>query len=199
MVSSPSPPKPFPLTAAIFEGSLVLIAIGLGRWLGRSALTTLSINSTGMLLGLAGTLPPLGLFWLCLKCPLRPFRRIARIVDELLVPLFEGCSLAELAVISALAGLGEEVLFRGVVQAAVADKIGGAPGVYLGLFVAAALFGLLHFITPSYAVMAGLIGLYLGWIWLLSGNLLAPIIVHGVYDFLALVWVTRRRKPQSVD
>jgi membrane protease YdiL (CAAX protease family) len=35
--------------------------------------------------------------------------------------------------------------------------------------------------------------LYLGWLWLASGNLLAPIITHGLYDFLALAYLTRRR------
>jgi uncharacterized protein len=194
MIDSPAPPKHFALAAGIFEGGLVLVAVGLGHWLGQSPLATLSFDWTAVLLGLAGTLPPLGLFWLCLKCPLRPFREITRILDETVVPLFAHCSLLELAVIAALAGLGEETLFRGVVQAAVAEKIGGTLGVYAGLFAAAALFGLLHFITPSFAMLAGLIGLYLGWLWLLCGNLLTPITIHGVYDFLALAYLVKRRK-----
>jgi membrane protease YdiL (CAAX protease family) len=194
MVNSVPPPKHFALIAAIFEGSLVLAAVGLGRWLGQSPLGTFSVNSSALLLGVAGTLPPLGLFWLCLKCPLRPFTGIARILHETLVPLFANCSLVELAVIAALAGLGEETLFRGVVQAGVADKIGGPFGIYAGLLAAAALFGLMHPISPSYAVLAGLIGLYLGWIWLLCGNLLTPITIHGVYDFLALAYLVKVRK-----
>jgi hypothetical protein len=198
MANSVPLPTHFALTAAIFEGSLAVVAVGLGRWFGQSPLTTFHGNFSGLLLGLVATLPPLGFFWFCLKCPLRPFTEIARILDETLVPLFEHCSLIELAVIAALAGLGEEMLFRGVVQAVVADKIGGAIGVYAGLFAAAVLFGLLHPITPSYAVMAGLIGLYLGWIWLVCGNLLAPITTHGVYDFLALAYlVTRRKSPAA--
>ncbi len=194
MVNSVPPPKHFALVAAIFEGSLAVVAVGLGRWLGHSPLATHSFSSTAILLGLAGTLPPLGLFWLCLKCPLPPFQRIARIFEETLVPLFAHCSLMELAVIAALAGLGEEMLFRGVVQAGVADKIGGPFGIYAGLLAAAALFGLMHPITPAYAVLAGLIGLYLGWIWLLCGNLLTPITIHGVYDFLALAYLVKVRK-----
>ena len=99
----------------------------------------------------------------------------------------------ELAVIAALAGIGEEMLFRGVIQAVVAQQIGGPRGMWWGLLVAAALFGLLHPVTPTYAVLAALIGLYLGWLWLAWGNLLLPIITHGSYDFLALWYLLRAR------
>ena len=42
-------------------------------------------------------------------------------------------------------------------------------------------------------LLAGLIGLYLGWIWLASGNLLTPMVTHGVYDFLALAYLVKVR------
>jgi hypothetical protein len=186
--------KHFPLMAAAFEGLLTPVAIGLGWLLGTPPLATL-FHFTGRdaLLGVAAALPPLGLFWFCLVCPWRPFAEIAKITVETLVPLFRHCGLAQLAIISALAGLGEETLFRGVVQAGATQAIGGHDGVWLGLLVAALLFGLLHFITPTYAILAGLIGLYIGWLWLLSGNLLTPIVTHGAYDFLALVYLVRIR------
>ena len=63
----------------------------------------------------------------------------------------------------------------------------------LGLLAAALLFGLLHSITPAYAILAGLVGLYLGGLWLACGNLLTPIVAHGTYDFLALVYLVRVR------
>jgi uncharacterized protein len=39
--------------------------------------------------------------------------------------------------------------------------------------------------------MAALMGAYLGWLWLLTGNLLTPIIAHAVYDLAALLVLTR--------
>jgi membrane protease YdiL (CAAX protease family) len=60
------------------------------------------------------------------------------------------------------------------------------------------LFGLLHFITPSYALFAGLTGLYLGGLWILTRNLLVPITAHGAYDFLALVYLTRVRRDATL-
>jgi membrane protease YdiL (CAAX protease family) len=51
------------------------------------------------------------------------------------------------------------------------------------------LFGLLHPITPTYAVLAALMGAYLGGVWLASGNLLVPIVAHALYDFIALAYL----------
>jgi uncharacterized protein len=183
----------FPVAAALFEASLVAVAIGLG-WLLRSPpLATFRFEGRAALIGLAATLPPLAVFWLCLKCPWRPLAEIARITEEMLVPLFHDCRVVELAIIAALAGIGEEMLFRGVLQSAAAAEIGGERGVWLALLIASALFGLLHPITPAYAILAGLIGLYLGALWLASGNLLTPMLAHGAYDFLALVYLVKVR------
>ena len=186
--------KHFPLLAAVFEGCLTPAAIGLGWLLGTPPLATLfHFDARDALIGVAAALPPLGLFWLCLVCPWRPFAEIAKITVETLVPLFRHCGLAQLAIISALAGLGEETLFRGVVQAGVAQGIGGPYGIWIGLLVAAILFGLLHLITPTYGILAGLIGLYLGGLWLVCGNLLPPIVTHGAYDLFALVYLVKIR------
>jgi uncharacterized protein len=189
----PYPMKHFPLVAAVFEGCLTPAAIALGWVLAAPPLATFRCDWRSGLLGVAATLPPLGLFWLCLVCPWRPFREIAKITDETLVPLFRDCEIVQLAIIAALAGVGEEMLFRGVVQTATAHAIGGPAGVWLGLLAAAVLFGLLHSVTPTYAILAGIVGLYFGGLWLLCGNLLAPIIAHGAYDFIALVYLVRVR------
>lgn len=140
--------KHFALTAAVFEGGLSVVAIALGWLLGQPPLQTFSFDARHAAFGFVATLPPLAMFWVCLKTPLPAFRTIVRILDATLVPMFRECRLVELAIISMLAGLGEELLFRGVIQAAAAQAIGGPRGVWLGLAVAAVLFGLLHSITP---------------------------------------------------
>jgi uncharacterized protein len=194
------PPKHFPLMAAAFEGGLLVVAVALGWLLELPPLKTFRFDLYAAAWGVAATLPPLGLFWLCLKCPWRPFQTIASILDKSLIPLFQGCGLVELAIVAALAGVGEESLFRGVIQAGVANEIGGASGVWLGLVISAAVFGLLHPMTPIYALLAALIGLYLGWLWLATGNLATPIITHGLYDFLVLLYLvtTNGDRPQKV-
>jgi uncharacterized protein len=181
------------LTAAAFEGSLVAVAIVLGWLLNIRPLATFQFDLRDAILGIVATLPLLIVLWLCLKLPLRPLRSIVQILDEMLAPMFRECGYMQLAILAALAGVGEEMLFRGIVQATAAEWIGGPYGDMLGLLSAAVLFGLLHFVTPTYAVLAGLIGLYLGWLWLADGNMLTPMIVHGLYDFLALAYFVKRR------
>jgi membrane protease YdiL (CAAX protease family) len=50
----------------------------------------------------------------------------------------------------------------------------------------AVAFGLAHALTVTYAVLAALVGGYLGWLHLASGNLLVPVLAHALYDFIAL-------------
>ena len=71
----------------------------------------------------------------------------------------------------------------------------------LALLLASLLFGLAHAITRTYVVLATVFGIYLGWLWTASGNLLVPIVAHALYDFVALSALVRaeRRKQESTD
>lgn len=189
----------FAVAAALFEGGLAVLAASIGWAINRPPLETFSLNSIDLLWGIIATLPLLGLLWLCMKAPWRPFARIVQVLDETFIPLFCQCRMLELAVIAILAGLGEEMLFRGIVQAWVTDKVGEPYGVEIGLGVAAVIFGLLHGLTPTYALLAGGIGLYLGEIWLATGNLLVPITSHALYDFFALLYFVRVHKSKSLS
>ena len=129
------------------------------------------------------------------RVPVGPLAELEKVVRRTIVPLFRSSTLWELAVICALAGLGEEMLFRGVAQAGI-ERFSGSP--WLALAVASVLFGLAHPITATYAVLAGLIGVYLGWLLLATDNLLVPIVTHAAYDFVALVYLLRGSEaPQS--
>ena len=89
--------------------------------------------------------------------------------------------------ISIVAGIGEELLFRGVLQVVLIGWL----GLTFGIILASVVFGLLHAVTPTYAVLATIIGIYFGWFAWASGNLLGPIVAHSVYDFAALAYLTR--------
>jgi hypothetical protein len=179
--------------AVVFEGGLGLVAVGLGWLIGSPPMTLVRWTPAGAVWGLAAVLPLVAVLFLCVRVQVWPFTDITRVVDTLLVPMFRGVGLLELAGISLVAGLGEEILFRGVIQEGLSGWIGGPPGVWTGLAAASILFGLLHPVTPCYAAFAALIGLYLGGLWITTGNLLVPIVAHAVYDFLALVYVVKVR------
>ena len=55
------PPKNFALTAAIFEGALVFVAVGLGWLLNQPALETFRWKPVGLVLGPLLALPPLAI------------------------------------------------------------------------------------------------------------------------------------------
>jgi len=152
------------LLAVLFEGGLALAALGLG-WL----------------------VPMLLFLLLAILWPVGPLLRARALLDEVVRPLFHGCSVIELALISFLAGLGEEMLFRGVLQGLFTRWLGswGSVG------AVNLLFGLLHFVTPTYALIAGLAGVYLSCCWLWRENLLVVVIPHALFDFVALLYVAR--------
>lgn len=188
------PPRSLLGPAIAFEAGLAVLALALGWLLGHPALETARVDVQGIGLGVAATLPMLLGLWGCLRARSAALVKIRQLVEELLLPLFAGSSLGAVALVSALAGLGEEMLFRGVLQPAIAGLAPGAAGMWLGLVGASLLFGLAHAVTKIYVVLAGLVGLYLGGLWLWSGNLVAPIVAHGLYDFIAILWLLRRSR-----
>ena len=120
-------------------------------------------------------------------------RRLVEVVEDQLGPLLASRSSVELAVLATLAGLAEEILFRGVLQVGLARVLPDAAA----LVLASMAFGLAHFITRAYALLAGMAGLYLGSLFLAQGNLLVPIVAHALYDFVALTYLVRRYRARD--
>ena len=203
MEDQPLSPPGFALTAAIFEGSLAFLAVALGWLLEQPPLETFYFDKYAILLAPLLVLPPLLLMVLCMSHWFRPAADIRRVVDELLTPLFQQCTVAEMAIVSILAGVGEEMLFRGVLQAYFARWAsnsqlplpwhGPAAAQWFAVVVTAVLFGWAHCVNRAYAVLAGVVGLYIGWLWMASNSLLMPIITHSLYDFLALLYLVKMR------
>jgi membrane protease YdiL (CAAX protease family) len=173
---------------ALAEGGLVLVALVLGKWLGVAPFAAVEWTWRGLASGIVATAPLLLALRWCLRTRAAPVVKLVRLVEERVAPVFAGSSALELALVSLMAGLGEETLFRGVLQAALAEHLPtwGAIG------FTAAVFGLVHWLTPAYAALATLVGAYLGWTYAASGNLLVPIVAHAVYDLVALAVVVFR-------
>jgi rhodanese-related sulfurtransferase len=60
----------------------------------------------------------------------------------------------------------------------------------------ALLAGLLHSLSRLYLVLATLVGAYFGALTWWYHDLIAPMVAHGLYDFVALVYLTRNRTRQ---
>lgn len=182
------------LLAALFEGGLVGVAWVLGWLLSQPALASFHWNRSDVIVGIIASVPMLGMFIALLRWPVGPLVHTQRLLLEVVRPLFRRCTLVEIGIISLLAGVGEEMLFRGVLQGTISRWIRPE----IGLVAASALFGLAHLITPTYALAASLMGIYLGWLWQVSDNLMTPIVTHAVYDFFALCCLLRFRSSTAV-
>jgi hypothetical protein len=179
--------------AILFEGGLGVAAMALGWLVGQPPAATFRWSFTDLAIGLFASLPLLVALMLMTRSRVAALVRLRQFVDATVVPLFARCGMLELAVISVFAGVGEEMLFRGVIQVALARWLSVAAGVA----GASLLFGMAHPLTLAYAVITTLAGLYLGFLFLASDNLLVPIVTHAAYDFLALVYLLRRHRPPA--
>ena len=177
----------------LFEGALLPLSLLLS-WLLDLPLT-LSAGGMSIVMGVLGTLPIWGLLVWARSLRLSPVEEFFSWVDSNIVSLFRGATGWQIAVIALLAGLGEEMLFRGIIQQGLQGWLGPWPGLLLASFV----FGAAHWVSRTYMVFACLMGLYLGLLYWRTDNLLVPIIVHALYDFIALRLLLREAPVASQD
>ena len=110
--------------------------------------------------------------------------------------------------LSLVIGLSEESLFRGLLQGGLDAWLSRVfeyvptgseltAGTLLALVLASSVFGALHAATLTYALLAGAMGFYLGGIYIGTGNLLVPVLVHAFYDSAVMLHVlfSRGRAP----
>ena len=105
------------------------------------------------------------------------------------------CHWYDLLLLATLAGVGEELLFRGVLYEGLSRY-----DPWIALVASNVAFGMLHALSRNYFLTTTAIGLAMHALAEVTGerNLLAPIVAHGVYDFVAfqlLVREWRNRHP----
>jgi len=178
-----------------FEGGLVGIAYFLGLWLSIDPLASLKPDLMAAVLGMAGSLPLYGVFLSTYHW--EATQGVRTFLIEKMGALLAACSLWELLYLGMLAGITEEILFRGLLQPWLEQHWGWMGG----LIFSNLIFALLHWITPLYAFLAGLCGLYLGFMLDIGPerNLLSPILVHAIYDFLAFIAVAQSWRQLNPD
>jgi uncharacterized protein len=182
----------FPM-AVLVEGGLAVIAVALAWLFGVELRRQFPTESETIVAaigrGILATLPMLAGFWLLVRSSRAELVHLRRQVEWVIGELFPTASYAQFALIAILAGVGEELLFRGVIQ----SLLGRWTTPAIGLAIASLLFGAAHALSRLYFLLATLIGAYLGWLALYYNDLVAPIVAHGLYDFLALVYLAKHR------
>lgn len=185
----------FFLKACCFEASLILVAMILGWVAGIDPFAKLIFSEAALLAGLIGTLPVILLFHLAELRQEESIKKIRRLLLETLGPSLHRQHWADLLMLAAIAGVSEEILFRGVIQ----PWLEAAWGIQLGMVICNILFGLAHAVTPLYTVLAFMIGVYLSLSMDYSGerNLLTPVLIHALYDFWAFLALVKAYRMNS--
>jgi membrane protease YdiL (CAAX protease family) len=183
--------------ACCFEASLILVAMILGWIAGIDPFANLVFSEGAVLAGFIGTLPMILLFRLAEALKEESFQKIRRLLLETLGPSLHKQHWSDLLMLAAIAGLSEEILFRGVIQ----PWLEAAWGMPLGLIVCNVLFGLAHAVTPLYTVLAFMIGIYLSLTMDYGGerHLLTPIMIHALYDFWAFLVLVKAYRIERAD
>jgi uncharacterized protein len=173
--------------ALLFQGAMIPLALVLALLLGLRPWADLKVSGAAIAIAMLATIPPLVAAWLLSYLSYAWVTELLDKIHYVLRLLFRGSGQGAIVAVSLLAGFGEELLFRGVVQAGAEQYLNA----WTALLVASVFFGLVHAITPAYFVLATMMGLYLGLLYQVTGNLLIACLVHALYDWAAITWYLR--------
>lgn len=200
-----APPKPSPplgpdnsaLTyAVLLELSLGLSAILIGLFLGVNPRQDLPawwdgpaiVKSLGIGL-LVGSAFALGME-LVSRLPIRSMQKLERSMQSQLHLLLGPMSVPDLLLLSLSAGIGEELLFRGLIQgwwmslSETQSFLESLPGMALS----AVCFGFAHPLSKTYIVLATLAGFLFAILYWATRDLLACVLAHAIYDAIICVY-----------
>ncbi len=168
--------------AVLLEGVLIVLAAGWAWWQEIPWQTALTPTFASCLAGFAGGFGLLAVNYILLEYGSRYstfFRILKQLIEEDVSPLFRHVDAGGVFIIALISGFAEEVLFRGVLQA------------QFGLWISSVVFGLAHIWRKTailYGMYASGIGLILGSMYQVSGNLWVPILAHIVNNFVAILY-----------
>jgi hypothetical protein len=174
------------VSTLMIEGGFLVVAVLLGWWLDVRFWQHVHYTAAHVLIGIGCSLPLLAVALLSLKLPWKALEQIHKDFD-LVIALFKNATVFDLVSVSLMAGICEEAMFRGFLQPWISQLT--SPG--LAIIFVAILFGLAHCISKVYVLFAAIISLVLSYQLFYFDNLLVPILTHGAYDFLALLYGTR--------
>lgn len=164
-----------------------LAAIGFSFLLSTPLAPQFRVDFDAVLIGIIATAPLVGFLYWFSNTTLSHFASFRRSQIRFFSEIGFAFTPTRIIAMAIGAGVAEELLFRGVFQ----SWLSGLVPVAVAIVVSNILFGMMHMRTLLYAVIAALVGVYLGVLYALKDNLLAPMVTHMIYDAVALEYTRR--------
>ena len=183
--------------ALLVEGGLGVAAVLLAWPLGLRLWNYFSVDPRSVAVSIAATGLAVLFYFVLRFLPLASLRRTVELVRMIYRNEMRSLSPWKLALLAASAGIGEELLFRGLLQKGLCTLSGGNELTVIVL--TSVLFGLLHCVSKTYVVLAFLISLYLGFLFLWTDNLFVPTTIHALYDFFVFLHLRWEYRSVAVD
>ena len=163
------------------------IAFGLGHLVKAPLADVFAWRIDDFLKGLIGAMPLVAFLYWFVQTDQPAFAKLREQQLEFFAGIGFELTVFKIVLISVSAGVFEEWLFRGVLQVWADRHVPLAAA----LILTNILFGVLHWQSALYALLAGILGVYLGIVFVVTENLLAPMVAHGAYN-LAAMMLTRQ-------
>lgn len=187
---APVPQRIVLIAALVSEGVMLLLTLLWSHF--RGVGIELSFSSSALLGGLKATGPLLvfnfGVFVILINRSRYSIYR--EFFNEIIVPLCGNLNFVTIAFVALAAGIGEEFMFRALINTELSGLLGTIPGVIIGSF----LFAYVHFIGIAIrfwpiVLFYFLFGLYFSYLYLMDENILIVVIAHAGYNFVAMNYV----------
>lgn len=174
---------------SVLAGTVLLgvAAFGLSLLLNTPFGAQFSLQPNDFLIGVTATLPLVIFLWWFTNTNIASLAAFRRSQIEFFASLGFTFTPRRIVLMAIAAGISEELLFRGVFLIWLHYFF----PMIVAILLSNVVFGLLHMRTALYALIAGCVGVYLSAIYVATGNLLAPITTHILYDAVALEYTRR--------
>ncbi|MBR5161688.1 MAG: CPBP family intramembrane metalloprotease [Thermoguttaceae bacterium] len=179
----------------IFEGTMALIgavlALVCGLDLSKAFQTSdmaAFFNQLALGVGLAAAMGIL--FTFLDHVPWSQLKIVSEKTKEIVNEAFKDSSHFNRFLVCLLAGVGEEILFRGFIFIVIFEfwpwGLEFNMNIFAAVIISSALFGLGHYISLMYFFLSSLLGVVFCLVFLWTGSLIAPVVAHALYDFFAI-------------
>lgn len=178
------------LIGVLFEFLAGVFAIILSLIFKYKIFSNVKINTSEFTKGVLYAIPVMIFFYALFKIPSQRLKQIEITITNFVHTILGNCSVIHFAIISIVAGVCEELLFRGFLQGFFSQKLGLLPSIILTNLA----FGLMHPVSYLYSLITFIAGCYFSMVLHFEKNLFVLMVTHSLYDFIALCYIKFRKE-----